>query len=190
MMASGEIRLSGTTMRRMPVLAQSQIDTGPSADGAPAIVATAQSGGATIWNDPNDATAGIIAVGYQGSYHDQVVAQITNDMLAAGIQVVNSPTICLTGGLCARPDIFAKDPKQGGLMIIEVKTGQNPTFTPGQMAVYPHLDAPGSLYSASPQLSAFGIAPGQSLPAILGLLWLQTNGSTQPQIYPLSAFFP
>jgi hypothetical protein len=43
MMASGEIRLSTTTMRRMPVLAQSQIDTGASADGTPAVVVTASS---------------------------------------------------------------------------------------------------------------------------------------------------
>jgi len=41
MMASGEIRLSATTMRRMPVLAQSETNTGPSADGIPAIVVTA-----------------------------------------------------------------------------------------------------------------------------------------------------
>jgi hypothetical protein len=50
-MASGEIRLSTTTMRRMPVLAQSQspgqsgqpIDMSPSADGIAPIVVTAQS---------------------------------------------------------------------------------------------------------------------------------------------------
>src|SRR5882672_9829270 len=42
MMASGEIRLSATTMRRMPVLAQSQgsISMAPSADGFAAIVVT------------------------------------------------------------------------------------------------------------------------------------------------------
>jgi len=43
MMASGEIRLSTTTVRRMPVLAQGQ---------------TCGSCG-TVWNDPNDATAGV-----------------------------------------------------------------------------------------------------------------------------------
>jgi hypothetical protein len=47
MMASGENRLSTTTMRRMPVLAQSQT-TG---------------GGTTVWNDPNDASAGLVACG-------------------------------------------------------------------------------------------------------------------------------
>jgi hypothetical protein len=44
MMASGEIRLSGTISRRMPVLAQSQTP-----------------GGSTVWNDPNDITAGVTA---------------------------------------------------------------------------------------------------------------------------------
>jgi hypothetical protein len=43
MMASGEIRLSGTMMRRMPVLAQSQ---------------TCSSCG-TVWGDPNDISAGV-----------------------------------------------------------------------------------------------------------------------------------
>jgi len=52
-MAAGEIRLSGTTMRRMPVLAQSQvggqsqISTAPSADGIPAIVVTANPTGSS-----------------------------------------------------------------------------------------------------------------------------------------------
>ena len=51
MMASGEIRLSGTTMRRMPVLAQSQVP-----------------GGATVWSDPNDPTQPIYAYGtYYGT---------------------------------------------------------------------------------------------------------------------------
>jgi hypothetical protein len=70
MMASGEICFSYTTMRRMPVLAQSQagasnagvgqsqgatpsqIDTGPSADGTPAIVVTAQSQANTQISSP------------------------------------------------------------------------------------------------------------------------------------------
>jgi len=48
MMASGEIRLSTTTMRQMPVLAQSTLFQG---------------GGTTVWNDPNDASAGLVACG-------------------------------------------------------------------------------------------------------------------------------
>jgi len=54
MMASGEIRLSTTTMRQMPVLAQSQ-DQGQST--------LFQGGGTTVFVDPNDASAGIIACG-------------------------------------------------------------------------------------------------------------------------------
>jgi hypothetical protein len=75
-------------------------------------------------------------------------------------------------------------------MIIEVKTGENPSFTPGQLNVYSHLDAPGSLYSAGPQLSAFGIFPGQSLPTIYGVVWYQPNATTPQTIIPISAFFP
>jgi hypothetical protein len=123
---------------------------------------------------------------YQGTYHDQLVAQITSGMLGSGIQAVNGPTICLTcASPCARPDIFAKDPVTGALMIIEVKTGENPSFTPGQINVYSHLDAPGSLYSASPQLSAYGIFPGQSLPSIWGVVWYQPNATTPQTIIPM-----
>ena len=59
-MASGEIRLSATTMRRMPVLAQSQDQTqsqNPTQNQVP------QGGGTTTWVDPNNAEAGIIACG-------------------------------------------------------------------------------------------------------------------------------
>jgi len=185
-MASGEIRLSATMMRRMPVLAQSQDST----------QSQNQTQSQAFQNQTSDAcpdceSVTVTAAAYQGAYHDQLVAQLTSGMLGAGIQTVNGPTICLTGASpCARPDIFARDPVSGGLMIIEVKTGDNPTFTPGQINVYSHLDAPGSLYSASPQLSAFGIFPGQSLPAILGIVWYQTNANTAPVQIPMSAFFP
>jgi hypothetical protein len=187
MMASGEIRLSTTTMRRMPVLAQSQDQTQSTG--------TAQSQGspqsALPCPDPCLDPVTVTSAAYQGAYHDQLVAQITSGMLGAGVQVVNGPTICLTGASpCARPDIFARDPVSGGLMIIEVKTGENPSFTPGQILVYSHLDSPGSLYSASPQLSAFGISPGQSLPPIFGVVWYQPNATTPQTIIPMGAFFP
>jgi hypothetical protein len=60
MIASGENRLSSTMMRRMPVLAQSQT-----------------SGGSTVFVDPNNAEAGIIATGN---------ASTTNSSITYGAQ--------------------------------------------------------------------------------------------------------
>jgi hypothetical protein len=71
MMTSGENRFSATTMRRMPVLAQS---AGP------------QDGGTTVWNDPNDASAGVVACGncISGSTAGSEAASTVMDLAGAG----------------------------------------------------------------------------------------------------------
>jgi RHS repeat-associated protein len=161
------------------VLAQSQAGTDACAAGGclPEQTVTAQSGGATVWNDPNDATAGIVAVGYsQSALHDLVQAQMTAYLRSGGWKVVNGPTICLPGAQpCGQPDIFGLNPSNGMLFAIEIKTGFSPALTPGQLNIYPHLGSGGVLVSADPQLTQFGIYPGQSLPPVDLLFYYQLN---------------
>jgi len=187
MMASAEIRLSTTTMRRMPVLAQSAASGGSTTfvdpnDATSGIIAT----GSTTFADPNDATAGIIAVGYnQSSFHDLVQAQMTAFFRRGGVKVVNDPTICLPGAVpCGQPDIFGMNPKTGMLFAIEIKTGLASEYSAGQLNTYPHYAAGGALVSADPQLTQFGIFPGQALPPVALWFYIQLDNGTQGQLVP------
>ncbi len=128
--------------------------------------------------------AGVTVVAYNGRYHDQVVQDETDALRNAGVQVVNELPICLVASVCARADIFGRDPKTGKLFIVEVKTGQNPKFTPNQLAVYPHLDEGGLVNSLDPRLSQFGLTPGAPLPSISGILYYMTGPGASPVVVP------
>ena len=178
MMASGEIRLLPTTMRRMPVLAQSPTSGGSTIavdpnDATAGFIAT----GSTTAVDPNDATAGFIAVGYtQSALHDLIQDQMTAQLRAQGVLVVNGPTICLPGATpCGRPDIFGRNPDNGQLFAIEIKTGSLYDLTPGQVNTYPHFAAGGALVSGDATLTPFGIFPGQGLPPVALYFYVQTS---------------
>jgi hypothetical protein len=103
--------------------------------------------------------------------------------------VALGPLMCLTGsaGPCAQPDIFYRA-ADGSLNVIEVKTGENPGFSAGQLTVYPHLAAGGLVESASPQLVAFGILPGEPLPAVNGWLVLVPNAATMPMYVEFTGY--
>jgi hypothetical protein len=71
---------------------------------------------------------------------------------------------------------------------IDVKTGDDPTFTGNQMIVYPHVPI-GNLVSVfDPRIAALGLAPGAPLPAI-DLFVLYASGPGAPlQVVPMNEY--
>jgi RHS repeat-associated protein len=114
--------------------------------------------------DANDA--------YNGTYHDQVVQSMADRLRGAGLSVETEvPLEMADGSAGARIDIMAQS--GGHTFSIEVKTGENPDFTPGQIVVYPHLMMGGSVYSPNDRISTFGFGPGEILPPTPVFLWYQ-----------------
>jgi RHS repeat-associated protein len=126
----------------------------------------------------------VVVVAYQGKYHDQLVSQITVGMQAAGWTVVNEFTLCMEGGPCTRADVFGRSPQDGKLYVLEVKTGKDPSFTPNQLAVYPHLSAGGLVVSPDPRIVQFGWPLDTPLPSISGGLLYQPNSASRPVYVP------
>ncbi|MDS9993089.1 RHS repeat-associated core domain-containing protein [Xanthomonas sp. A2111] len=126
----------------------------------------------------------VVSVAYQGQYHDQLVGQLAAGMKAAGAQVVTELPICLGGGMCARIDIFGRAPT-GDLFAIEVKTGLRPSFTPEQLAVYPHLSGGFTLTSTAQKISQVGLIPGAPLPPVQGVMLYQRDASSAPFTVPI-----
>jgi hypothetical protein len=57
----------------------------------------------------------------------------------------------ISARVAARIDILARDPN-GVLYGLEVKTGNDPTFTPGQRVVYPHAIGGAGVMSFDPRI--------------------------------------
>jgi hypothetical protein len=55
---------------------------------------------------------------------------------------------------------------QATINIIEIKTGDSPTFTPTPRVAYPLATIGGHVYSDSPRIGTFGFAVGAPLPAM------------------------
>jgi RHS repeat-associated protein len=126
----------------------------------------------------------VVTIAYQGVFHDQVVKALADYLRGGGLKVETEVSLEMAdGSIGARIDILA----QAGVELfgVEVKTGENPSFTPQQLVVYPHLMMGESVISTSPEITTFGFQPGQLLPATPVYLMYQQDSSTKPQVFEL-----
>lgn len=151
---------------------------GSSRSGLPGSASTSTSGG----NSPGTQ---VLDVAYQGRFHDSQVAALQAYLATQGVTAYREVPICLVAQpTCIRADLFGRDPRFGGLFVIEVKTGRRPTFTSNQIIVYPHL-APGGLAAVvSNRAAEFGVLSGSPLPPVSGYLFYRVDQSTPAYIVP------
>ena len=100
---------------------------------------------------------------YQGKYHDKVVAELAAHWRSEGAKVITSVNLTARNGAGARADLIAED-SSGVLVLAEVKTGGDPTYTGGQRVVYPMAQVGNHVYSPDPKIRELGFAPRQWLP--------------------------
>ena len=90
------------------------------------------------------------------------------------------------GSIGARLDILARDPTTGIIYGVEVKTGLDPRFTPGQITVYAHAMMGDSVVATDAKVTMIGLLPGLPLlPIPIYLLW-QQNAESKPRYAPLN----
>jgi|GEM_PF-1858436 len=101
---------------------------------------------------------------YQGHFHDAVQEQWATYLRGLGFRVTTEAYLSV-GGITARLDILYRLPS-GVLMGIEIKTGDDPTFTPEQAIVYSHaILGAGVMYSGA-RGDEIGLTSGARLPAV------------------------
>jgi hypothetical protein len=116
---------------------------------------------------------------YQRLFHDQVVRGELEWYRKAGATCL-SETRLTFGGVTARLDILCRT--QASMILgVEVKTGDDPKFTEGQLFVYDHT-LTGSVTSPDSKVSMWGLAPNAPLPPFPVLLML-TAGPGYPKRY-------
>lgn len=76
----------------------------------------------------------------------------------------------------------------GAVYGIEVKTGDDPSFTTAQRIVYPHIEAGGIVVSSDPRILPLGLTPGVALDHI-AIVVMKTAGPGAPvQFLPISRY--
>lgn len=119
----------------------------------------------TTSGNQNSEPAGLLTdTAYQGVYHDLVVAQIAAQWRAKGAKVITEVKLIARDGTGARADIVAIAAGDQPPFLIEVKTGNDPRYTPRQINVYPMAQIGDHVFSPDPKIMQLGFLPGQWLP--------------------------
>jgi hypothetical protein len=134
--------------------------------------------------DPNNLLSDVT---YRGVLHDQVVQQHAAYLRALGQTVQTEVSLRMAdGSIGTRIDILARDPRTGIIYGLEIKTGDNPFYTPGQFVVYPHLIMGESVVATDPKALLLGITPGEPLPPIAIFVMRQKDKDSDPVFRPVN----
>jgi hypothetical protein len=120
-------------------------------------------------DDGEDDNAGfssddLVDVAYPGVFHNLVVQEVAEYLRVRGAIVITEVDLAANNGATARADIIASLSPGAPLVIIEVKTGLDPTYTPGQQVIYPMAQIGDHVYSPNAKIEFLGFSPGQWLP--------------------------
>jgi RHS repeat-associated protein len=153
--------------------ARNQLAAGPGAEvsipgaGTQEIVASSATIGEVTTVAGSLAGVGLL-IAYNGYYHDALVQAMAKYMHEQGIPVESEVPLTSADGLTtAIADLIAGNaPSPSGMVVIEVKTGMDPTFTENQSTVYALAMVGYHVYTLDPRIATFGYVPGQLLPAM------------------------
>jgi hypothetical protein len=101
---------------------------------------------------------------YQGTYHNIVVAEVAAYLRSKGLKVITEVDLIARNGARTRADIIAVKVLGGPLLLVEVKTGNEPRYTPRQGDVYPMAQIGDHVFSPNPKIETLGYSTGQWLP--------------------------
>ena len=124
-------------------------------------------------NKLSDGQSPIPVVDFSGGLHDQAVNAWMKLFQKNGYPAIKEPAIRLVGAIdvFGRPDIMANLPGYG-LCALEIKTGENPTFTDNQRIYIPLLQLGFHVYSIDDDIGSLGLAPGAPFPPMtVFILW-------------------
>jgi hypothetical protein len=108
-----------------------------------------------------------IDAAYNGGYHDQVVASMAAHFRSLGIPTETEvPLTTIDGNITAIADIMIRNPVTQEPFVLEIKTGDDPTFTISQAYIYPLAAIGWHVLSESRKILTLGFFPGKPLPPL------------------------
>ena len=128
----------------------------------------------------------VIPAAYNGRYHDFVVDDFLQYLRKNGLVAEKEISLYrLDGAISAKADILVLNSQMHQLEIVEIKTGDDPQYTPNQRQIYPLAMVGGHVYTNDPRISEFGYDPGQLLPPMKGWSLYAPGPGKEISITPL-----
>lgn len=123
---------------------------------------------------------------YNGRYHDKFLKEYAEYLRSKGQFVLTEVRLRMADGSAgARLDLLVRDSTTGFIYGIEIKTGDDPGFTPGQITVYAHAIMGASVMARDAKVAQVGLLPNVPLPPIpIYLVW-RRNSQTNPVVRSL-----
>jgi hypothetical protein len=120
-------------------------------------------------------------VQYRGRYHDEVRDDLAYYLKTQGAIVETEVPVTLIGPMpvTAVLDIMVKNPNKNDIYGGEVKTGDDPKYTPAQRAVYVHMETGGLVASTDSKIRNLGLTPIIPLPPIKLMLFYSESPGGQ-----------
>ena len=118
-------------------------------------------------------------IAYRGYYHDVVVDDFIDGLKARGSTVLKNVPVLGVNGVIAIPDGASKPKASATPYFLEMKTGNDPKFTPNQVLVYRLICLGGHATSLDTRISQLGLTPGVPFPP-MRIMLVATSGPGQP----------
>jgi hypothetical protein len=145
---------------------------------------TAATGGRPPIIGPGEAQTLFTYIDWKGEYQDKVVKAFTDYLKSEGGNAITLVPFDAINGMTAIADIVASLPGTTAF-VLEVKIGENASFTPAQRIVYPMLQVGGHVSSADPRLASVGLTPAVRLPPLdVYVYWVRVPGQ-RGEVYKL-----
>jgi hypothetical protein len=119
----------------------------------------------------------IIDVQYRGHYHDQFVDYLVNLQRQFGGVALKSVPLTTVAGITCVADALIK-PIGSPVFILEVKTGNDPSFTFSQALCYPWAVLGDHVTSIKSDVTQLGLTPGLPFPS-MNVMVITTKGPGQ-----------
>lgn len=120
---------------------------------------------------------------YRGEYHDIVRDHYADLLRQTGQTVVTEVPLSMVANPAASARIDMIVVGAMGLYGVEVKTGDNPSYTTMQVLVYPHVETGGLVTSFSTKAAELGLVPGLPFPPIPLYTLRVTNPGMEPDVF-------
>lgn len=124
-------------------------------------------------------SASVYPAAYQGRFHDLVVDDFLAGLRARGSSVLKNVQVLGVNGVIAIPDGASKPKGSTTPYFLEMKTGNEPKFTPNQKLVYNLICLGGHATSFDSRIAQLGLTPGAPFPP-MRIMLVVTSGPGQP----------
>ncbi|MEA1652632.1 hypothetical protein UAJ10_26925 [Nitrospirillum sp. BR 11164] len=134
--------------------------------------------------DDHSRPALLLDAAYNGKYHDFIVDTMAAYIRNTGGRAETKVSFVGVGGVVAIADLVSQPPGRRPV-VVEVKTGVDPQFTPAQQIIYPLLALGGHAWSFDGRLIKMGLPMGEPLPRLNVYSYSLIGPYTEPVIEQL-----